>query len=42
MSSKYFPPCIVGRNNNVKVILNLSGYLRKDFSKEKRLKLFLW
>ena len=30
MSSQYFPPYIVGRNNNVKAMLDLSGYLRKD------------
>ena len=30
MSSQYFPPYIVGRSNNVKVVLDLSGYLRKD------------
>ena len=29
MSSQYFPPYIVGRNNNVKAMLDLSGYLRK-------------
>ena len=30
MSSQYFPPNIVGISNNVKVLLDLSGYLRKD------------
>ena len=30
MSRKYFPSYIVGRSKNVKVLLNLSGYLRKD------------
>ena len=30
MSSQYFPSYIVGRNNNVKAMLDLSGYLRKD------------
>ena len=30
MSSQYFPPYVIGRSNNVKVILDLSGYLRKD------------
>ena len=30
MNSQYFPPDIVGRSNNVKVVLDLSGYLRKD------------
>ena len=30
MISQYFLPCIVGRSNSVKVVLDLSGYLRKD------------
>ena len=30
MSSEYSPPYITGRSNNVKKLLNLSGYLRKD------------
>ena len=30
MNSQYFPPYIVGTSNNVKVVLNLSDYLRKD------------
>ena len=30
MSSQYFPPYIVGKSSNVKVILDLIGYLRKD------------
>ena len=30
MSSQYFPPYIVGRSNNVKIVLDLRGYLRKD------------
>ena len=31
MSSKYFPPYVIGKSNNVKVVLNLSGgYLRND------------
>ena len=29
MSSQYFPPCVVSRNN-IKVVLGLSNYLRKD------------
>ena len=30
-SSQYFPPCIVGKSNNVKVVLDLSGYARKFY-----------
>ena len=30
MSSQYFPPYVVGKSNNVKDVLNLSGYLRSD------------
>ena len=30
MSNEYFPPYIVGISNNDKVLLNLSGYLKKD------------
>ena len=30
MSSQYFPPYVVGKSNNVKVVLNLRGYLRID------------
>ena len=30
MSSQYFSPYVVGRSSNVKAVLNLSGYLRKD------------
>ena len=29
MSSQYFPPYVVSRNN-IKVVLNLSGYARED------------
>ena len=40
MSSQYFPPYIVGKSNNVKVLLDLSGYARKidvDYLKGKDL-----
>ena len=30
MSSGYFPPYVIGKSNNVKVVLDLSGYLKKD------------
>ena len=30
MSIQYLSPYIVGRSNNVKVVLDLNGYLRKD------------
>ena len=30
MSSQYFPPYVVSKNNNIKVALNLSSYARED------------
>ena len=35
MSSQYFPPDVVGRSNNVKVVLDFSAYLRKKTLVEK-------
>ena len=30
MSSQYFPLYVVSKNNNIKVVLNLSGYAKED------------
>ena len=30
MSSQYFPPYVVSKNKNIKVVLDLSGYARED------------
>ena len=40
MRSQYFPPYIVDKSNNVKVVLDLSGYAREndiDYFKGKNL-----